>query len=374
MLVAYGPEEQLVIAEDLHFAQLKDWSERNLLYCPNCHGLVHVRGGPEKRIQLHFAHKRGECAWSTETESLRHSRGKQVLAEWLYQQFPQAEILLEKRLPVPNRIADIFVTFPDGRRWAIEFQCAHLDIDEWHLRHRAYLRAGIQDLWIVGSNRREKQDAFIEAIIITAGEVMFIDPLLTPQLIWIRWPVASDAVREWSHIRGWIPSLEGWIGRSRSKYGATLSGKLQDVALQTEGRYIHTNRSQLNTQINLLKEMREAKTVEISPLQMYLTPIVGDEAVDVVLFPLVQAYLSDPELLTRFNYGRGSDGYSVRGADAQRIQKARIWLAGLASQGYSISWLAKLAQEVPHVGPYAAFANYIEMLAFLFQSETKEQG
>ncbi len=374
MLVAYGPEEQLVIAEELNFAQLKDWSQKNLLYCPNCHGLVHVRGGPEKRIQLHFAHKRGECAWSTETESVRHSRGKKVLAEWLKQQFPQAEILLEKRLPVPNRIADIFVTFPDGRRWAIEFQCAHLDIDEWHLRHRAYMHAGIQDIWIVGSNRREKQDAFIEAIIITAGEVMFLDSLLTPPLIWIRWPVASDAVREWDHIRGWAPSLEGWVGHSHSKYGATLSGKLYDVALQTDGRLLHANRFQLNTQINLLKEMREAKTIETSPLHEYLTPFVGDEAMDVVLFPLLQAYLSDPELLTRFNYGRGSDGYCVRGADTLRIQKARIWLGELALQGYSFSWLAKLAQEIPHVGPYTAFANYIEMLASLFQSETKEQG
>ncbi|HYA99157.1 MAG TPA: competence protein CoiA family protein, partial [Ktedonobacteraceae bacterium] len=109
MLVAYGPDEQVVIAEDLHFAQLKDWSRRNLLYCPNCHGLVHVKGGPEKHIQIHFAHKRGECAWSAETESIRHSQGKKVLAEWLHQQFPQAEILLEKRLPAPNRIADMFV-------------------------------------------------------------------------------------------------------------------------------------------------------------------------------------------------------------------------------------------------------------------------
>jgi hypothetical protein len=374
MLVAYGPEEQLVIAEDLHFAQLKDWSQRNLLCCPNCHGLVHVRGGPEKHIQLHFAHKRGECAWSTETESLRHSRGKKVLAEWLHQQFPQAEIVLEKRLPAPNRIADIFVAFPDRRQWAVEFQCAHLDIDEWHIRHNAYMHARIQDIWIIGSNRREKQDAFIEAIIATAGEIMFIDSLLTPPVIWIRWPIPRDIIREWGHIRGWTPSLEGWVGRARSRYGATLCGELQDVALKTDGRFIHANRSLLNTQMNTLKEMRESKSIDSITLQTYLVPIVGDEAMDVVLFPLLQAYLSDPELLTRFNYGRGSDGYSVRGADTLRIQKARIWLGGLALQGYSLSWLAKLAQEIPHVGPYAAFANYIEMLAFLFQSETKEWG
>jgi hypothetical protein len=102
-------------------------------------------------------------------------------------------------------------------------------------------------------------------------------------------------------------------------------------------------------------------------------PIVGDEAMDVVLFPLLQAYLVDPELLARYNYGRGSDAYFVREADRHRIQKARIWLEGLALRGYSISWLENLAQEIPHVGPYARFANYIEMLAFLYSSEAKEQ-
>src|SRR5438067_13425576 len=117
MLVAYGPEGQPIVADGLHLAQLKDWSQRDLLYSPNCRGIVHVRGGPEKHIQIHFAHQKGECAWSTESESVRHSQGKRVLAEWLRQQFLQAEISFEKRLPTPNRIADIFVTFPDRSPW-----------------------------------------------------------------------------------------------------------------------------------------------------------------------------------------------------------------------------------------------------------------
>ncbi|HEY6285375.1 MAG TPA: competence protein CoiA family protein, partial [Ktedonobacteraceae bacterium] len=153
MLVAYGPEGQPVIAEGIYLAQLKNWSQRDLLYCPNCRGIVHVRGGPEKRTQIHFAHQKGECPWSTEAETVRHVRGKIVLAEWLQKQFPQASISLEKRLPEPNRIADIFVTYADGRQWAFEFQCAPLHIDEWHLRHTAYLQASIQDTWIIGSNR-----------------------------------------------------------------------------------------------------------------------------------------------------------------------------------------------------------------------------
>src|SRR6266567_2259839 len=103
MLVAYGPNGCPVVAEDEPLEQLQQWSHERTLHCPNCRGAVHVRGGPGKRAQLHFAHQRGECAWSTETESVRHARGKMVLAHWLHEQFPHAVITLEERLPEPNR-------------------------------------------------------------------------------------------------------------------------------------------------------------------------------------------------------------------------------------------------------------------------------
>src|SRR5438046_1015377 len=109
MLVAYGPDGRPVVAEEAPLEQLQHWSREHLLHCPNCRGAVHVRGGPEKRTQLHFAHQKGECAWSTESESVRHAQGKRVLAQWLRKQFPQATVTLEERLPEPNRIADIFM-------------------------------------------------------------------------------------------------------------------------------------------------------------------------------------------------------------------------------------------------------------------------
>ncbi len=196
MLVAYGPGNQVVVAEEVPLERLQRWSQERVLYCPNCRGVVHVRGGPEKRIQLHFAHQKGECPWSTESETVRHMRGKMVLADWLRKQFPQASVSLEERLPEPNRIADIFVTHANGQRWAIEFQCAPLDIKEWQLRHTAYREAGIQDTWIIGNNRREKQEGFIETIITWAHEVMFLDPLVTPPRVWLHWAVTRETVQE----------------------------------------------------------------------------------------------------------------------------------------------------------------------------------
>ncbi len=169
MLVAYGPDGRTIVAAETALEQLQNWSRERLLRCPNCRGVVHVRGGTDKRTQLHFAHQKGECAWSTEAESVRHARGKITLANWLRAQFPRATIMLEERLPEPNRIADIFVAHADGRRWAVEFQCAPLDVEEWQHRHAAYRQAGILDIWIIGNNRRDKQETFIEAIITDAS-------------------------------------------------------------------------------------------------------------------------------------------------------------------------------------------------------------
>ena len=51
MLVAYGPDGRPALAEETPQAQLQLWSHERLLYCPNCRGVVHMRGGAEKRTR-----------------------------------------------------------------------------------------------------------------------------------------------------------------------------------------------------------------------------------------------------------------------------------------------------------------------------------
>ena len=372
MLVAYGPDGRPVVAGETPLEQLQRWSQEYALRCPNCRGAVHVRGGPERRTQLHFAHQRGECAWSTESESVRHMRGKMVLAQWLRKQFPQASISLEERLPEPSRIADILVTQTDGRRCAIEFQCAPLDVEEWRLRHAAYRKASIQDTWIIGSNRREKQEAFIEAIIVAAHEVMFLDPLALAPHAWLRWAVTREMVQEWQAGKGWTPALEGWVGRAG--FGATLSDQLQDVRLSQDGKLLHPARSTLDARMALLHAMKHAQSIDEAALDAYLCPAVGEEAIHRALVPLARAYLRDPDLLRRYNYGRGHWDQPVSDADRRRVQQARLWLERLSQQGFPPSRLAELAQEIPPVGPYMAYASFVEMLASLVISETNIQG
>ena len=363
MLVAYGPDGQTVVAEETPLEQLQRWSHERALYCPNCRGIVHVRGGPAKRTQLHFAHQQGECAWSTEAESVRHARGKVVLAHWLRAQFPQALITLEERLPEPNRIADIFVTHTDGQRWAMEFQCAPLDLEEWQHRHGAYRKAGIIDIWIIGNNRREKQEAFLEAIVAPEHEVLFLDPLVTPARVWLRWPISHDTVRELQRGARWTLSLEGWVGRLG--YGATLVGRLPDVSFGEQGTLIHPARLALEVRTRLLHTMSIATTIDEAMLAAYLRQSVGEVAVSVVMIPLMRAYLRDPDLLRRYNYGRGQLDQPLSEEDKLRVQKARNWLARLAQRGFSSPRLQEMAKEIPFVGPYAAFAGYMEMLVAL---------
>jgi hypothetical protein len=377
MLVAYGPEGRPVVAEETSLEQLQHWSHEHLLRCPNCRGSVHVRGGPEKRTQLHFAHQKGECAWSTETESVRHAQGKRVLAQWLSKQFPQATVTLEERLPEPNRIADIFMHHTDGRQWAVEFQCAPLDIEEWQHRHAAYRQANIIDIWIIGTNRREKQESFIEAILTTAHEVMFLDPQVTPPRIWLRWQISRQQAQEWQntrnnqppsearpqHLNLYKPSLDGWVGRTG--YGATLIGSLYDIRLSEQAQLLHPARIAMEERARLLQTMSAAYVPDERLLAAYLQQSVEENALRSVLLPLLRAYLRDPDLLRRYNYGRGLPDAPLNSEDHLRINKAREWLASLTRRGFTKERMQELSKEIPFVGPYAAFAGYIETLLAL---------
>jgi len=363
MLVAYGPGDVLVIAGETPLEQAQSWSREQALHCPNCRGTVYARGGPEKQTQLHFAHQKGECAWSTEAESVRHMRGKVVLARWLREQFPRARVTLEERLPEPNRIADILVTHPDGQLQAVEFQCAPLDLDEWKLRHEAYRRANIIDTWIIGNNRREKQEAFIEAIITAAREVLFLDPLAYPACCWLRWPVPRETMRAWQAEASLKPSFEGWVGHSG--FGVTLTGSLRDIRLDEQGMLRHAVRADLERRARLLAQMRGAQTVDEATLMAYLRPAIGEAALHDVIIPLIRAYVRDPDLLRRYNYGRGQWNSSLTEADRQRVGQARSWLEKIEQQGYTVARLQELANEIPLAGAYAAFAGYIRMLATL---------
>lgn len=364
MLVAYGPQGQPVIAEETSLEQLLRWSHAQQLRCPNCRDVVHVRGGASKRMQLHFAHLRRECAWSMEGESVRHMLGKLTLAQWLRTQFPEAVVTLEERLPGPNRIADVFMKHPAGGRQAVEFQCAPLELDEWQMRHAAYRAADIIDTWVIGCNRLEKQEAFIEAILSFAREIVFLDPLLTPARVWLRWPATRETVRMWQDGAQSPPALSGWVGRLG--FSATIVDDLGQLHLTTHGTFSHAGRWALAESQQLLRKMEHAQAPSLALFEAYLLATQLDEkAIRTVMLPLLRAYLRDPDLLRRYNYGRGQWNRPVSPEDRQRIERARAWLHALNAHGFSARRLRELVPAIPLAGPYAAVASYLEMLLAL---------
>jgi hypothetical protein len=290
--------------------------------------------------------------------------GKLALAQWLRAQFPTAVVTLEERLPGPNRIADVFVQHSGGGKQAIEFQCAPLELDEWQMRHAAYRAADIVDTWVVGSNRLEKQEAFIEAIVSSAREIVFLDPLLTPPRAWLRWPATRETVRMWRNGAQSPPTLSGWVGRLG--FGATIAGELGQLHLTMHGSFGHAGRTALAESQQLLRKMEHAGAADQALFVAYLQATrLEEEAIQTVLLPLLRAYLRDPDLLRRYNYGRGQWNRPVSPEDRQRIERARAWLRTLDARGFSAGRLRELVPAIPLTGPYAALASYLEMLLAL---------
>ncbi len=142
----------------------------------------------------HFAHLPGAVCTlpQTEPETEEHRAGKLLLARWMRERVPDAEITIEAHLPATGQRADILLEMKPSlvrhapgeapasiaselpaqravrspseppalvsaelqpRRIAVEFQCANLSAREWRRRHQLYREAGIEDLWILGGSR-----------------------------------------------------------------------------------------------------------------------------------------------------------------------------------------------------------------------------
>jgi hypothetical protein len=111
--------------------------------------------------------------------------------------------------------------------------------------------------------------------------------------------------------------------------------------------------------------MSEASTLDESVLAAYLRQRLSEKALHSLVLPLMRAYLRDPDLLRRYNYGRGLLHQAVSDPDRVRVQKGCEWLSSLAKHGFPPERLQEIVKEIPFVGPYAAFASYVETLIAL---------
>lgn len=143
--------------------EIRRLSDARSLVCPGCSGLVTLHAGSIRTH--HFSHLPGAvCSMpQTEPETEEHRAGKLLVASWLLSRLPSADIIVEAHIPETEQRADVLVVLQEAEgkrnRVALEFQCANLSAREWRRRHNLYRRAGIDDLWILGSSRLHRESA-----------------------------------------------------------------------------------------------------------------------------------------------------------------------------------------------------------------------
>ncbi|KYC97252.1 hypothetical protein B4102_0907 [Heyndrickxia sporothermodurans] len=129
------------------------------LYCPQCYEEVIVKIG---KIKIpHFAHKTNTKCTSSEPESERHLQGKIDLFSWLKAQ--RLNVEMEKFFPEINQRSDLYVQ-KHGKKYAIEFQCSAIPIEEIEKRTEGYSSIDIVPVWLLGGEPYQKKFTLIDNV------------------------------------------------------------------------------------------------------------------------------------------------------------------------------------------------------------------
>lgn len=135
--------------------QLKKWSDKNILICPDCNKPYEYCHG--EIITPYFRHKEKsfECDQIfSEPETEEHIKGKQILYKWLMNLQNKgvvSDVKLESYIPETKQRPDLSFT-SNGNKFVFEFQCSPI-ATEYIERHRLYELAGIHDIWILGTDK-----------------------------------------------------------------------------------------------------------------------------------------------------------------------------------------------------------------------------
>lgn len=130
---------------------LKKWANKNILICPACGKPYEYCHG--KVISPYFRHKdKQECIDRySEPETEEHKIGKQDLYEWIKKQDGITDIILEGWIESTKQRPDIMFKY-NGEQYVIEYQCSPI-ASEYYERHELYQASGINDIWILGTEK-----------------------------------------------------------------------------------------------------------------------------------------------------------------------------------------------------------------------------
>ena len=132
-------------------AAVRTWAKKHLeCFLPDCpdRRLTTVARHPRRRDG--FRHHAGAGGHSREGEA--HQQAKAALVAWVHATLAGAgvRVAAEQASADRSRIADVMVTWPDGRQVAIEVQYAPLSVQRWRERHDSYQAQGITAVWLLG--------------------------------------------------------------------------------------------------------------------------------------------------------------------------------------------------------------------------------
>lgn len=155
--------------------QLRDWFKEYGLFCPHCKEPMFPRGGSDKLVSLHFAHKSGRCSTSME----HHPEGDDHTAakEWVYELLTESikkspeeqhlEVDMEIGLPQcgsRGRIADVGIRYKGDVYCVFECQLSPISQENLTQRIQDYNEQAIESYWLLGkhSNTRENIQAILK--------------------------------------------------------------------------------------------------------------------------------------------------------------------------------------------------------------------
>lgn len=182
MFVAVLPNGEKVNVTDSFWSKkkLETLKKEHSFVCPACRKKVQLKVGTMKIP--HFAHLSSPCTADAEAESSYHLNGKKQLYRWLQKQHLKAE--LEKYFPLIKQRADLF-TFFQQNKYAIEYQCAAISLEQVKKRTQGYQQEKIISLWILGWNQVKQVGPHIYRI--TPFHWQFLNPLQNKQPLIIRY-------------------------------------------------------------------------------------------------------------------------------------------------------------------------------------------
>lgn len=135
---------------------LKKWASKDILICPACRKPYEYCHG--KVISPYFRHKdKQECIDKySEPETEEHKIGKQDLYEWIKTQDGVTDVILEGWIESTKQRPDIMFKY-NREQYVIEYQCSPIS-SEYYERHELYQASGINDIWILGTEKYLEPD------------------------------------------------------------------------------------------------------------------------------------------------------------------------------------------------------------------------